>query len=563
MRKTQGYPLPFGVNKIEGKMNFSVPVPCEKSCKLLLYRAGETSPVKEYEMQPVMGEVNVLALEAFPEKEYEYNYEIDGIVTLDPYAKALTGRDVFDEPKEMKDHEVRGRFVEESYDWEGDRPLQHAYEDVIAYSLHVRGFTKHASSKVKGRGTFQGVMEKLPYLTNLGINQIQCMPIYDFLENEKYTNYWGYGPGYYFAPKASYAFSEDPVKELKDMVKACHRASIEVVLDVPFTEKVSPQMVEDCLRYYVMEYHVDGFVLDPATAPMDTVVQDPLLKKTKLMKKQDGFQTVMRRFLKGDEGMIDSVIWGMRHHSKAEGTFNYITNHNGFTLMDLVSYDGKHNERNGEDNQDGPTYNYSWNCGVEGPTRKKAVVELRKKQMRNAFFLVLAAQGTPCILAGDEFANTQKGNNNVYCQDNECGWLDWRKVEKEGELFTYMKELIAIRKTHPVLHPKREFLGMDQACCGVPDVSYHGESAWRVPTEIASRQLGIYYSGEGMQDEDCFIAYNLHWQKHSFALPALCKGKKWVPVFSTESGGISHGEPEKNQKEVVISERTITMFVGR
>ncbi|MEG1505263.1 MAG: glycogen debranching protein, partial [Lachnospiraceae bacterium] len=133
MRKTQGYPLPFGVNKIEGKMNFSVPTPCEKSCKLLLYRAGETSPVKEYEMQPVMGEVNVLALEAFPEKEYEYNYEIDGIVTPDPYAKALTGRDVFDEPKEMQDHEVRGRFVEESYDWEGDRPLQHAYEDVIAY----------------------------------------------------------------------------------------------------------------------------------------------------------------------------------------------------------------------------------------------------------------------------------------------------------------------------------------------------------------------------------------------------------------------------------------------
>ena len=169
--------------------------------------------------------------------------------------------------------------------------------------------------------------------------------------------------------------------------------------------------------------------------------------------------------------------------------YNYIAGHNGFTLNDLVSYDAKHNEANGENNQDGPDYNYSWNCGAEGPSRKRAVVALRAGQMRNAFMLVLLAQGIPCILAGDEFGNTQKGNNNVYCQDNPVGWLDWSRLEKNRALHEFVKEMIALRRSHPALRQKEELRGMDQISCGVPDVSYHGEYAWQTPSEISSPSL--------------------------------------------------------------------------
>jgi len=219
------------------------------------------------------------------------------------------------------------------------------------------------------------------------------------------------------------------------MVKACHRAGMEVVLEMPFTPEISQQMALECLKYYMLEYHIDGFLLNPYHVSMEGLGQDPLLKGVKLLHKEERFQNIMRRFLKGDDGMVESVIGALRYHTGESGACNYLTAHTGFTLYDLVSYEQKHNEANGEQNQDGPDYNYSWNCGVEGPTRKRTVTELRKRQIRNAFLLLLLAQGTPCILAGDEFWNTQKGNNNVYCQDNETAWLDWNGLKKDGTLF--------------------------------------------------------------------------------------------------------------------------------
>ena len=441
-------------------------------------------------------------------------------------------------------------------------PLCLPYDAVVAYSLHVRGFTKHVSSKVENRGTFRGVMEKIPYLKDLGINQIQCMPVYDFEECQRYRNYWGYGSAYWFAPKGSYAASKDAVKELRDMVKACHKAGIEVVLEMPFNEDISKQTMEECLRHYMIEFHIDGFILNPQVAPMAAIYADPILKKTKILVHRIDFQTVMRRFLKGDEGMVTGVMYWLRRHSENDGALNCITGQNGFTMFDLVSYDRKHNEENGENNQDGPEYNYSWNCGAEGPTRKKAVVRLRGNQMRNAFFLLLLAQGTPCILAGDEFANTQKGNNNVYCQDNPTAWIDWQKLEQSRELHDFVKKLIEIRKKYRVFCPKEEMLGIDQVSCGVPDVSYHGENAWRVPSEVYSRQLGVYYSGAAVGGEDCFAAYNMHWIPHSFALPALAKGKQWYKIASTEEGVLEKPVLLEDQRTVVLKERTIMIIVG-
>lgn len=566
MREVQGQPLPLGINISGDHVNFSVAVPEGERCWLLLYRAGEEEPKERYEMTEAIGEVRFLALEGMDPADYEYNYMIGGEVTVDPYARGLAGRDIWGKERDIQKHEVRGVLKNGRYDWEGDEPLKLPFHSIVAYSLHVRGFTKHTSSGVEKKGTFSGVVEKLPYLKDLGINQVQCMPVYEFEECGRFRNYWGYGPAYYFAPKSAYAASGDGERELKDMVKACHKEGIEVVLEMPFTGDTSKQLMEECLRYYCLEYHIDGFLLNPYVAPMDAIHTDPILKHTKILVHDTGFQTVMRRFLKGDEGMVRDVMYWLRHQSETKEILNMITGQTGFTLRDLVSYDGKHNEANGEQNQDGPDYNYSWNCGAEGPSRKKAVTELRKNQTRNAFFLLLLAQGTPCILAGDEFGNTQKGNNNVYCQDNPVGWLDWSGLEKHPELHDFVKELIAFRKKHPVFWPEKEMTGMTYSKKGVPDVSYHGENAWRVPLEVSSRQLGVYYSGTdrtGEGDEDCFVAYNMHWLEHTFALPALPKGKKWYRIASTQEGILDKAEPLDDQKFAEVKERTIMIFSGR
>ena len=559
--------MPLGAEVRENKVNFAVEAPQEKTCELLLYKKGEKEPALCFDMprREETGAVRFLALEDFPAQEYEYCYRIGEEMIVDPYARKLSGTEKFHETLDdtaQTRRPVRGVLYVDDYDWEGDKRPCIPMHRVVAYSLHVRGFTKHASSRVKHKGTFAGVVEKIPYMLELGINQIHCMPVYEFMPSPKYVNYWGYGPGCYFAPKAAYA-AGDPVTELKDMVKACHKAGIEVILEMPFEGNTPRILMEACLRHYMLEYHVDGFILNPDVTPVEGVYSDPMLRGLKLLKHQTGFQNVMRRFLKGDEGMVGDVIYWLRRQAGAEGFYNYIANQNGFTLNDLVSYDAKHNEANGENNQDGPDYNYSWNCGAEGPSRKKAVMALREGQRRNAFFLVLLAQGTPCILAGDEFANTQKGNNNAYCQDNPTGWLDWSRLEREKKLFSFVKELIALRKAHPVLSQEKELLGMDQISCGVPDVSYHGAYAWQTPSEVSSRQLGVYYCGKMAGDEDCFVAYNMHWLEHEFALPALPKGKKWYLAADTKEGILAEEELLENQREALLKDRTIAVFTGR
>lgn len=564
MRTDKGRIYPLGASTVENGINFSIAVERGKKCELLLYKAGGRSPFWNIEMkeEPDHGMIRSIRLEGLKPEEWEYNFRIDGIECLDPYVKAVAGKNNWGEASE-EDCIPRGRIVLDDYDWEGDMPLQIPYEEVVAYSLHVRGFTKHSSSKVKNKGTFSGIAEKIPYMIHLGINQIHLMPIYEFEENGKYKNYWGYGDAYWFAPKAAYAKSRDQVKELKDLVKKCHQFGIEVVLNLPFEAGVSQSKIIECIHYYMLEFHVDGFIVNPYCAPFEELRKDPLLSNTKILRQKDDFQDIMRRFLKGDEGMIDGVMWWMRHMTGNDGVFNYITSHTGFTLNDLVSYDKKHNELNGEKNQDGPDYNYSWNCGAEGPSRKKAVVDLRKNQIKNACMLLLFAQGMPCIHAGDEFLNSQKGNNNVYCQDNEIGWLNWSKEGEDHWLFQFVRDLIEFRKKHPVLHCKEELAGIDRVASGVPDISYHGESAWQVPSEISSRQLGIYYYGEAFGDVSCFVAYNMHWLAHSFALPALGKKKKWYLAVSTQKGVLKEEVLLENQKEVIVDERTICIFIGK
>ena len=560
MRGIKGYPLPLGISENNGIVNFSVEVESGKTCRLCIYKKGEELPELTIELQEenALGEVRYVALPLSEVKGREYNYEIDGIPVLDPYVKAyktnaLTG-------------EVRGKILMDTYDWEDDRPLRIPNYEVIAYSLHVRGFTMHRSSQVKHKGTFRGLMEKLPYLKELGINQIQCMPIYDFDEETPYTNYWGYGEGNYFAIKKKYAASKNPEKEFKDMVKAFHQNGIEVVLNMPFTEQTPKQRIVDCLRYYRMEYHVDGFILNPYVSPMDSIRTDAILKDAKILVNQDEFQYTVRRFLRGDKGILQPAIQSMRKISTECESYNFITNHTGFTLADLVSYNRKHNEANGENNCDGPSVNYSWNCGREGNTRNEDILSLRMRQRRNAMALLLLSQGTPVILAGDEFGNSQKGNNNVYCQDNDRAWLNWKGIKNDRAFFEYVKQLIAIRKAFTAFGSENALCGVDRFGSGVPDISYHGEHAWKLNEAQKEPYVGIYYHTK--DNEACFVAYNMQKCEQEMALPTLGKQKAWHIVFTTaDEQGVTQDVTgaiiDDNQRKVKVAARTIVLLTGR
>lgn len=560
MKTAVGFPFPQGCT-VEGQTaNFSVAVPEGQTCELIIYKKGARASAFSQEMpySDVAGNLHFLSVVLEQPEDYEYCYKIGGKIVPDPYGKAFSGREHWSVSKGKEKRKLRTRIVTDTFDWEKSQFPHLKKEDVIAYSLHVRGFTKHSSSGVAHKGTFDGVTEKLPYLQKLGINQIHLMPVYEFDENQRHVNYWGYGKAYFFAPKASYA-AGDPVNEMKSLVRQMHLAGIEVILEMPFTEGTTFSLILDCLRYWVMQYHVDGFIVNPYICNPDELAKDPVLAKSKILKKEDGFQNVMRRFLKGDEGMIQDVICQLKNQDTQ--LYNYIASHNGFTLCDVVSYDGKHNEANGENNLDGPDYNYSWNCGAEGNSRKKAVNELRKNQIFNAFFLLLFAQGMPCILSGDEFMNTQKGNNNAYCQDNLISWLDWNQLSRQEELYTFVCRLIALRKAcmKQIAKKSEDTMGRSE----IPQISYHGEDAWQMPAGRASRQLGVFYHEESTE-KDFYIAYNMHWLSHSFALPSLPKGMEWVCMAGTKEGVLDEKEavPVKDKK-VQLEERTIKVFVGR
>ena len=273
----------------------------------------------------------------------------------------------------------------------------------------------------------------------------------------------------------------------------------------------------------------------------------------------------MRKFLKGDADMLKGFQYHMKNHNPKCGVINYITNYYGFTLNDLVSYDRKHNETNGEHNQDGTDYNYSWNCGIEGPTRKKAIVKLRRKQMKNAISFLMTAQGTPLLLSGDEFGNSQSGNNNCYCLDNETSWLDWRQIKRNEEFFEFVKMMIQFRKSHPILHTQEELTMTDRLGYGCPDLSYHGEEPWKVDLSNYNRHIAMMYCGRyarkdnKSEDDMIYIAYNMHWESHQFALPSLQGGYRWEIVNDTDSSG----EETAIANQVEVKPRSVKILIGR
>lgn len=580
-----------------------------ESCKLALFLPGQTEPCEMIPFPPEgrMGSVWSMTLEGQDFSGLEYCYEIDGSFASDPYGRAFTGRGQWGS-LESAGTLMKSPLITEPFDWGEDKAPCIPYEEMIIYRLHVRGFTRHASSKVMEKGTFNGVVEKIPYLKELGINAIELLPVVEFneivmpggIDGNPYghdvptgkLNYWGYAPCCYFAPKASYGVQRgsSPEHELKTMVKKLHEAGIEVIAELYFAGDEPPSFVLDVIRFWIMEYHMDGIHL-VGHAPERLIGADPYLSRTKLFSTSwdgtsrgavkhlaeyhDGFLVDMRRVLKGDEDQMNQLIFRTKRNPKGLGVINYISHTNGFTLMDMVSYDMKHNEANGENNLDGTSYNYSWNCGVEGLTRKKKILDLRKKQIRNAVLLLFLSQGTPLLLAGDEFGNSKGGNNNSYCQDNEISWLNWNLLKTNKDIYRFVKYVIAFRKAHPVFHMKTEPMVMDYLSCGHPDVSYHGVKAWCPEFENFRRQLGIMYCGkygrypDGSSDNYFFVAYNMHWEPHEFALPNLPKKMRWHEAINTDAkevNGIFESGNERlleDQKQFTVPARTIVVFMGK
>ena len=601
----QGKSTPMGVTIVDDWINFAVAVPNEKECYLNLYYkgTGEKAASILLKEQNKIGNVFAIMVKGLNLKDFSYMYQVKDKEFLDPYAKLLYGRELYAKKLNIEEgKQVRAGFLSTDYTWADKEFSPIPYSQLMIYKLHVRGFTKHATSQVKNKGTFLGITEKIEYLKDLGINCLQLMPAYEYNERIEHKsrgtsdkiNYWGYSEdNFFFAPKASYAAKPDNVaQEFKDMVDSLHKHGIEVIMEMNFTSNTNQGLIQDCLRFWALEYRIDGFQLNYEAIPQKLLATDPILSNTKLLSAgwnsgeiynkdfkpefinlaeyNNGYSVDVKRFLKAEEEQVGPFSYRMKRLQDKCGTVNYITNHDGFTMMDLYSYDVKHNEANGENNKDGAEYNYSWNCGEEGTSKKKKVAAIRRKQIRNAFAALLLSQGTPLILAGDEFGNSQQGNNNAYCQDNEMSWLNWALLKDNNDIYVFVKELIMLRTRHPILHMNDPLRNMDYISCGFPDISFHGTKAWYPDYSHYSRMLGVMLAGNYAKinrienDWIFYILYNMHWEKHIFDLPNLPEGKHWHLSIDTTKEVIK--EPDQtinNQRQWEVPPRTMMVFTGR
>jgi isoamylase len=634
---------PLGATLVDGGVNFSVYSRRATGVDLLLFDApddplpGRVVPITErtagYWHVAVAG-IGAGQAYAFrargpwaPDEGVRFD---DTRILLDPYGRGVAVPATYD-------REASGRFDPAAamksmvvdparYDWEGDRPLGRALRDTIVYEAHLRGFTAHPSSGLSParRGTYAGFIEKIPYLVELGVTAVELLPIFQFdpfAAPPGRRNYWGYQPVSYFAPHVQYASRPDPqvaVDEFRDLVKALHRAGLEVILDVVYnhtaegrpddptfcfrglanddyylldetdrsryadytgtgntlnaTHSVVRRLILDSLRYWVTEMHVDGFrvdlaavlsrdrtgrpMIDPPT-PTD-IDTDPVLAGTKLIAEawdagglyQVGsfagdrwiewngrFRDDVRSFVKSDPGLAGSIaerflaspdIYGPKARAPQQSV-NFVTCHDGFTLNDLVTYDVKHNEANGEGGRDGSDQNLSWNCGVEGPTDDEAVERLRRRQIKNLLALDLLAAGVPMLLMGDEVRRTQQGNNNAYCQDGELTWFDWTGPERHADILRFTRMLTAGRRRI-------------QALLGVPQDVSLVELLAEARVELSGIRLGKPDTGPGSRSiamtirgrrAIVHVILNAFWEPLEFALPPRPGIEPWRRFIDT------------------------------
>jgi len=645
---TAGRRSPLGATVCHGGTNFSVFSRSASGVELLLFdREDDARPARVIRINPSTNRTYHYWHIFVPgvRSGQIYGYRVEGQfdpgtgmrfdpakVLLDPYGRGVVvpksySRDAAANQGDNAATATKSVVVDpRAYDWEGDTPLERPSSQTVVYEMHVRGFTRHPSSGIaeNKRGTFAGLIEKIPYLQQLGITAVELLPVFQFDAQDAppgRVNYWGYAPVSFFAPHRAYSSRQDPlgpVHEFRDMVKALHRAGIEVILDVVFNHTaegdhrgptlsfrgldnstyyilegdgsryanysgtgntlnanhpIVRRMIVESLCYWVEEMHVDGFRFDLASilardssghlmsSPpvLWDIESDPSLAGTKFIaeawdaaglyqvgsfvgdswKEWNGrFRDDVRSFFRGEEGTVtrlaDRFVGSPEIYShkrrEAEQSVNFVTCHDGFTLNDLVSYNHKHNEANGEDNRDGADDNRSWNCGVEGPTDDPAVEKLRNRQAKNFLAVTMLSVGLPMILMGDEVRRTQRGNNNAYCQDDEISWFDWALVGKYADLLRFVKLLIARRLLRD-REAELQRLGLDQLLreakltwhgvrLGHPDWSNYSHSL-ALGVEVRRQKLRFH------------IIFNAYWEPLDFDLPPVDSGdrdpwRRWI-----------------------------------
>ncbi|HEX4708343.1 MAG TPA: glycogen debranching protein GlgX [Candidatus Udaeobacter sp.] len=541
-----------------------------------------------------------------------------GKVLLDPYGRGAVVPKNYSREAARKEGDNTATAMKSvvvnprAYDWEGDTPLKRPSSRTIIYEMHVRGFTRHPNSGIteKRRGTFAGLMEKIPYLKELGVTAVELMPVFQFDPQDAppgRVNYWGYAPVSFFAPHQGYSSRQDPpgpLDEFRDMVKALHRESIEVILDVVFNHTaegdydgptlsfrgldnstyyileqdrsryanysgtgntlnanhpIVRRMILDSLRYWVKEMHVDGFRFDlaailergesgqlmPNPPVLWDIETDPELAGTKLIaeawdaaglykvgsfigdswKEWNGrFRDDVRSFFRGEKNSVQyfadrllgsPAIYGHKER-EAEQSVNFVTCHDGFTLNDLVSYNSKHNEANGENNRDGENDNRSWNCGVEGPTDNPDVEKLRNRQIKNFLTVTMLSVGMPMLLMGDEVRRTQLGNNNAYCQDNEASWFDWTLLTKHADVHRFVT-LLNSRRVLRDPEPERQRVSLCQLLRGV-NLAWHGVKLNQPDWGESSHSIAFTVEAGDLLFH---VILNAYWQPLDFELPPL------------------------------------------
>ncbi|MDO4439404.1 MAG: alpha-amylase family glycosyl hydrolase [Eubacteriales bacterium] len=595
-----GLCLPFGCTVVGDSVYFSTAKSCA-SLSLNLYRNDKVYGNFLFSEEDKIGDVWRLSLKGIDDLDkniYSYTYTADGKEYSDIYATDLCGRDRWGD-KKHPGKVLKALIDTENIAWKNSDYKNIKYSDSVIYRLHVRGFTISPKSGVAKdrRGTFYGVIDKLPYLKDMGITTIELMPPYEYNEivDSKKVNYWGFTKdAFLMSPKKAFGGE----KGFLDMVGAIHKEGMELIADMYFSGSESTEFVLNTLRTWRIKYFCDGIHII-GNAPVQSILKDPYLKGMKLFADDipqgsqsmeeglrkpienprrcaavynDSFMNDMRAFIKGDADMVGRVIEIFRDNPSKYARINYIANVNGFSLIDAFSYDRKHNEENGENNLDGTDFNYSWNCGIEGETRKKNITELRKKLYKNAMLATLLSAGTPLINSGDEMGHTKKGNNNSWCQDNYTEWINWADLDKNKELFEFTKNIIELRKKYPVFRLEKRAHGSDYKVLGFPDISFHGEDVWKVDHENYRRQFAVLYNNEYYQSKDelkedysyFYICFNMHWEKHEFSLPKLPEDKKWSCLISTDKDIEEKNKELSDHKErILVDERSIIILAGK
>jgi isoamylase len=680
-----GSPHPLGATTLPAGVNFSLASANGSSVELLLFSSHDApEPFQTIRFDPYVNKTfhiwHVLVRDLKP--GVHYAYRVDGPsdspgrrfnrnkVLIDPYARGnshfLWNRNDASTPNNNVRTSIRSVVVDLSdYDWEGDKPLNRPMADTIIYEAHVRGFTRSATSHVGHPGTFSALIDKIPYLKDLGITAVELLPIFDFdttestnVDGKSLGNFWGYSTVGYFALQSAYCVdsgSGNQLREFRDLVKAMHNAGIEVIVDVVFNHTgegnhqgpvfcfkgidnrsyyllvpwamqyymdfsgcgntfncnhpMVGKLIMDCLRYWVREAHVDGFRFDEGSILSrgedgQPIVHPPLLwgiglsedlADTKLIAEawdagglyQIGhfpgdrwaewngrYRDDVRRFVRSDPGVVGAVasrLGGSSDMYQGRGgspvnSINFVTCHDGFTLNDLVSYNEKHNEANGEHNRDGINENLSWNCGIEGDSVDPAINSLRNRQIRNFIAILLLSRGVPMFVAGDEVRRSQNGNNNAYCQDNEISWFDWTLTERHSDLLRFCKSMIRFRKMHVALRKGNFFNGSVNER-GLKDVSWHGTKlnspGWDDPE---ARALSMTLAGFG-GDADLHVMCNMFWETLEFEMPAI-PGRRWFLAVDTAKPSPYDiadigSEVEVSGKTHLVVARSVVVLVNR